>query len=175
MADQEKAISGTPTSEFRFFIFDHANGEFSFYRSTEDRNAASEAVINQYLDDGWDEDVEYVYAGEVTAMATKVDVIERPPENQIDEDGMDEDGRFWPGDVEYCCGYELRPLPAAPGDTEAPAQAEQQSAWVEQIMEQAQVFASAWSLVGGPFDTGDGLKQAKEEKELLRKLLEASR
>lgn len=64
---------------------------------------------------------------------------------------------------------------AAPGDTAAPAQAEQQSAWVEQIMEQAQVFASAWSLVGGPFDTGDGLKQAKEEKELLRKLLEASR
>ncbi|QQE90232.1 Lar family restriction alleviation protein [Azotobacter chroococcum] len=61
------------------------------------------------------------------------------------------------------------------GDTAAPEQAEQQSAWVEQIMEQAQVFASAWSLVGGPFDTGDGLKQAKEEKELLRKLLEAGR
>jgi hypothetical protein len=50
-------------------------------------------------------------------------------------------------------------------------QDEQQSTRVEQIMEQAQVFASAWSLVGGPFDTGDGLERAEEEKERLRALL----
>lgn len=53
----------------------------------------------------------------------------------------------------------------------APAPAEQQSAWVEQVMDQAQVFASAWALVGGPFDTGNGLEQAEEEKERLRALL----
>lgn len=57
----------------------------------------------------------------------------------------------------------------------APEQAEQQSAWVEQIMEQAQVFASAWSLVGGQFDAGDGLEHAKEEKQRLRALLEGGR
>lgn len=62
---------------------------------------------------------------------------------------------------------------SAPGDTVPLAlePAEQQSAWVEQVMEQAQVFASAWSLVGGPFDTGNGLEQAEEEKERLRALL----
>ena len=44
---------------------------------------------------------------------------------------------------------------------------------VEKLMEQAQVFASAWSLVGGPFDGGDQLDQAEEEKNQLRKLAES--
>lgn len=38
---------------------------------------------------------------------------------------------------------------------------------VDQVMEQAQVFASAWSLVGGQFDSGDQLEQAKREKKEL--------
>jgi hypothetical protein len=33
---------------------------------------------------------------------------------------------------------------------------------VDSIMSQAQVFASAWSLVGGPFDHGDALENAEE-------------
>ena len=43
---------------------------------------------------------------------------------------------------------------------------------VEKLMEQAQIFASAWSLVGGQFDGGDQLEQAEEEKERLRGLVE---
>lgn len=43
---------------------------------------------------------------------------------------------------------------------------------VDTIMEQAQVFASAWSLVGGPFDQGDALENAKEAKAELREMLE---
>ncbi|MFC2970899.1 hypothetical protein ACFOJE_01545 [Azotobacter bryophylli] len=44
---------------------------------------------------------------------------------------------------------------------------------VDQVMEQAQVFASAWSLVSGPFDSGDQLEQAKREKEELLGMVEA--
>jgi hypothetical protein len=44
----------------------------------------------------------------------------------------------------------------------------------EAIMEQAQVFASAWSLVGGPFDYGGALETAEQEKENLRALLAAA-
>lgn len=44
---------------------------------------------------------------------------------------------------------------------------------IESIMEQAQVFASAWSLVGGPFDRGDGLEAAECEKANLRALLDS--
>lgn len=44
---------------------------------------------------------------------------------------------------------------------------------VDQVMEQAEIFASAWSLVGGPFDSGDQLEQAKLEKEELLGMVEA--
>ncbi|MET3371972.1 hypothetical protein ABIC89_001013 [Variovorax boronicumulans] len=42
------------------------------------------------------------------------------------------------------------------------------------IMEQAQVFASAWSLVGGRFDFGDGLASAEEAKTELQQMLESA-
>ncbi|RYG56538.1 MAG: hypothetical protein EON56_03955, partial [Alphaproteobacteria bacterium] len=43
---------------------------------------------------------------------------------------------------------------------------------VESIMEEAQVFASAWSLVGGPFDCGDGMENAASAKQELRETVE---
>ncbi|QZA80883.1 hypothetical protein [Deefgea piscis] len=43
--------------------------------------------------------------------------------------------------------------------------------WVEQIMAQASVYASAWSLVGGRFDDGDGLAHAEQMKAELRQML----
>ncbi len=42
---------------------------------------------------------------------------------------------------------------------------------VKAIMEQAQVFASSWSMVGGPFAADDQLERAEEEKEELKKLV----
>lgn len=43
----------------------------------------------------------------------------------------------------------------------------------ERIMEQAQVFASAWSISGGPFDDGDAMETANEEKAELQRMVEA--
>lgn len=42
----------------------------------------------------------------------------------------------------------------------------------KRIMEQAQAFASAWSLVGGIFDGGDGMERAEEEKAELQRMVE---
>ncbi|CAD6536089.1 hypothetical protein LMG27952_03105 [Paraburkholderia hiiakae] len=42
---------------------------------------------------------------------------------------------------------------------------------IDAIMEQAQVFASAWSLVGGVFDSGNALETAEQEKAALREML----
>jgi len=38
-------------------------------------------------------------------------------------------------------------------------------------MDRAQVFASAWSIVGGPFDNGDGLAHSNDMKEEFRRLV----
>lgn len=45
---------------------------------------------------------------------------------------------------------------------------------VSAIMEQAQVFASTWSLVDGQFDKGDMLQQAEAAKAELRQLVTAA-
>jgi len=41
----------------------------------------------------------------------------------------------------------------------------------EKIMEQAQVFASAWSVVGGPFDGGDAMEVAAQDKAELKRMV----
>lgn len=40
-----------------------------------------------------------------------------------------------------------------------------------EVMAQAQVYASAWSLVDGPLDTGSGLEQAEVEKVALQRMV----
>lgn len=45
---------------------------------------------------------------------------------------------------------------------------------VAAIMEQAQVFASSWSMVGGPFAADNQLELAKAEKTELEKLITAA-
>lgn len=42
---------------------------------------------------------------------------------------------------------------------------------IKTIMDQAQVFASSWSMVGGPFAADDQLERAEEEKAELKKLV----
>lgn len=43
---------------------------------------------------------------------------------------------------------------------------------IDEIMSQAQVYASAWSLVGSRFDRGDELANAQAQKAELRALVE---
>lgn len=45
---------------------------------------------------------------------------------------------------------------------------------LNKLMEQAQVFASTWSSVGGPFDDGSTMERAEEEKALLRSMIGAA-
>lgn len=52
----------------------------------------------------------------------------------------------------------------------SPSQAQIQ-ALLEQALEQAQVFASAWSLVGSAFDDGGALEHAQAQKQALHQLL----
>jgi hypothetical protein len=56
---------------------------------------------------------------------------------------------------------------------QAIAEAEKQEpvAWINAVMEQAQVFASAWSLVGGRFDDGSAMDDAEVAKNELRQML----
>lgn len=48
----------------------------------------------------------------------------------------------------------------------------QTEALINSLMEQAQVFASAWSLVGGRFDGGNAMDDAEVAKAELRQMIE---
>lgn len=98
----------TPTPTHRFFIYDPSGWGFRYFDSAESRDAGKDAIIQAYLDDGWDEDVEQVIAGEVTHVAAKVNVKPRP--EVVDEDGLGEDGDYWAEEWDCKCDYDLVPL-----------------------------------------------------------------
>lgn len=98
-----------PSSTHRFFIYDPDGWGFRYFDSPESRDAAKSSIIHSYLDDGWDESVEQVIAGEVTHTCQKVGVELRPPAAQLNTDKCAADGTYW-GDFDHRCDYDLLPL-----------------------------------------------------------------
>ena len=91
----------------KYFLYDPEGCGFELYESEEKRDADAEEAIRMYLDDGWGEDVDRVCTGIVTHTATEVEVKNRPPEEELDENGCDEDGTYWDSDWHTICDYKL--------------------------------------------------------------------
>lgn len=106
----ENNSSDCASEQYRFFIYDPAGFGFKYYQTTEDRDKDQGNVIQAYLDDGWDEEVENVVAGEVTHTCQKINIEHRP--EKLDEDGHDEDGNYWAAEWDYKCNYDLVPVAA---------------------------------------------------------------
>ncbi len=91
--------------------------------------------------------------------------------NECGGTGLRDLGGFYPwGEptmIECDCISKM-PTPNAPTAGSGPSYLA-----VRDIMLQAQVFASAWSLVGGRFDTGDCLETAETERESLQAMVRA--
>ena len=101
--------SDTPSVEFRFFVYCPNNAEFTYCRTAEARDRIADSVIQGYLDDGWDEMVEQVVAGEMTHYCAQVGREDRPEATELDAVGFDKDGKYW-GEWAYTCNYDLLPL-----------------------------------------------------------------
>jgi hypothetical protein len=102
--------SDTPSAQFRFFIYDPEGNGFSYWQSPEARDEAKDNIIQAYLDDGWDDTVEQIVAGEVTHTCQKIDVQPRP--DVLDDKGNDSEGNYWDESWAYRCNYDLLPLTA---------------------------------------------------------------
>lgn len=111
----------TPDAGHRFFIYCPENAEFFCFATAAERDQYSDTVVQAFLDDGWDETVERVVAGELSHTCVQIDRQERPPEHEIDDGGNDLDGNFWAEGWDYRCNYELQPMaPVASGDAVDP-------------------------------------------------------
>lgn len=107
-----------PDAEYRFFIYDPEGYGFTYYKSVEDRNIHSEYIIQAYLNDGWQEEVTNVIAGEVTHHAVMCDVNIAPKREEYDNEEEYEDAisEFGDSDWDYTCNYKFAPL-NDPGET----------------------------------------------------------
>jgi len=111
---QERVSKSRPSDEYRFFLYDpEGDGDgVIFFKSAEDRDKYANKVMHEYHQDGWYEQVEEVCAGTVTHIVKKTNVIKRPPEDEIDEEGLDGEGNYWDPDWSEMCNYELTAISA---------------------------------------------------------------
>jgi hypothetical protein len=102
-----------PHPEYRYWLHDPEGDGMTYWRTAEDRDKAAERVIAAYLSDCWAEETEYVCAGEVTHTAQVKDKRMRP--DDLDEDGIDGQGEYWPLDMAWRGNYTLEPIGATTG------------------------------------------------------------
>jgi hypothetical protein len=101
-----------PTLGYRFFLYDPNDG-ITFWKTEEERDKAAEDAIDSYLDDEWSDEVSGVVAGVVTHHTVEIDRVDKV--GQLDEDGYDEAGQYWPSsDYDYSCNYALKPFTTTP-------------------------------------------------------------
>ena len=108
--DVEVSLSGVEFSynsskEFSYYLTNPCDSTL-YYRTEADMLKDSEYIIGLYLDDGWNEEVEYIEAGKVMYSVVKFDIQKKPPTVELDEACCDEDGMYW-GEFGYICNYKL--------------------------------------------------------------------
>lgn len=96
------------TKGYEYFLFDLEEGERYYFRTEKDMLAHTKQVIAEYLTgEGWDtESVEGLVAGKVTHISHQTNIRKRPPDDELDEDGLDVEEVYW-ADWDEMCGYEL--------------------------------------------------------------------
>jgi hypothetical protein len=111
MTKQERPADGwpwQPSPNRRFFYYDPKD-TFFYFATKAERDEAAEKAIDGYLNDnGWNENVTQIVAGELTQVTKQCDVVNRPPDDELDEDGCDIEGTYW-DEHEYSCNYRLYP------------------------------------------------------------------
>jgi len=91
-----------------YFVNDPENNGYNEFTGKEEAEEFAKMCIDSYIEDEWDEDsVEQVAMGEVYSKAKKTNVSFRPPDDEIDEEGLDSDGSYWSEGWKYKCDYKM--------------------------------------------------------------------
>ena len=99
-----------PTKNYPYFYYDVEDSGFVYFQTEKERDEAVKEAIQDYLDDGWNEEVENIVVGEMTGSSTKINVQIAPDPSELDEEGCDKSGEYWDQDWDYKCDYEIKPL-----------------------------------------------------------------
>lgn len=93
----------------RYFLYDPQGDGFLTFETAEERDQAGKEAIEGYYEEAWSEDVEDILSGVITHQATEQNRRDRPPDQEINEDGYDEEGTHWPPEIDWICDYALKP------------------------------------------------------------------
>jgi hypothetical protein len=96
-----------PSPDKPWFAHCPDNG-FEFFATEGEALEAGAEFIQSWLDDGWAEEVRDVFVGKAIHVSTQCDRVDRP--DNLDEDGIDDEGRYWDPDWDYVCNYRLERL-----------------------------------------------------------------
>jgi len=88
-----------------YFVHDHEGDCFVFFATEEERDEHAEGIIQDHLDDCWDESVVNILAGVMTHKIKQVNLEPRP--DDVDEEGTAGDGSYWAEDWQFKCDYKL--------------------------------------------------------------------
>lgn len=81
------------------------------------RQAIDEAFDPETLQ--WTDAAATVFVAQIIAVSQPVDVVERPPAEELDSEGFDKSGIEWAEGVEYICDFELVELSEPDGSENA--------------------------------------------------------
>lgn len=98
----------------RFFSYDPDNG-FELHDTAEEAKSECEKAFGYCQDeaagDGWPENVGQVCWGEIKESATLTKEMDRPPKEELCEDGYDAEGNNWRnGDFDKIQHWEIKPF-----------------------------------------------------------------
>jgi hypothetical protein len=96
-------------SQKLWFAYDPGDG-FEEYATEAEARAAAEKALEYYREDapsdGWSEEATGVCYGKITGWTVETMRKTKPPADELDEDGMDQDGTYW-GEWDEICDYGL--------------------------------------------------------------------
>ena len=105
----EETKSSTPSKKHKYFAYDQEGDWFTYFSNEKERDDFAEDLIRACLQDGWDESVESITTGTITATTKQTDVRHRK-DQKFDTEGCDEEGVYWESEWDYMCNYELARL-----------------------------------------------------------------
>lgn len=109
-------------TKYTFFSYDGGNHDFNLHETAEDAKKYAQALIRDSLDGEWGEDVDQICWGKLIEETVQVDLIERPDDAELDEEGY-KDGYYWGrqdddefpnSDYDSICNYVLKPVEDVP-------------------------------------------------------------
>lgn len=98
----------------RYFVYTADEGFLTFSTEAE-RDTYANAAMNDARDNAisegeWSDDALQICCGIVTHRATKLDVVERPPDTALDAEGCDDLGLCWDDGIIEQCDIVLSPI-----------------------------------------------------------------